>query len=255
MSFIINPFATGAGGGGGGTFDQTGILWRTRSDDITGLSDADLLTTWEDLTVNNRDWVGTGSKPNYEASVDGHKAVRFNRAGNANTFLTGPDLSGLSLTEADVFIILKLALDPPVSTGLTGLWRFNDAAGTFSATLFPYTDSICRQSAFLSGGSDTRLTVDPTPSLASWRLYRLVAKTGTNEYQHWIDGANNSQTTNNTLQFPSTTYLGQSVSSGGNFFLNGWVREFFAFDTKRDATQVTEIKDYVNGYYTDMSVA
>lgn len=254
MSVLINPYSFN-GGGGSGTFDQTGILTRVRSDDIVGLSDADLLTTWEDLTANNRDWVGTGSKPNYEASVDGHAAVRFNRAGNANTYLTGPDLSALGLTEADVFILIKLALDPPVSTGLTGLWRLNDAAGTFSATLFPYTDSIVRQSAFLGGGSDIRLSVNPTPSLASWGLYRVCAKTGTNNYEHWWNGVSLGATTNNTLQFPSTTYLGQSVSSGGNFFLNGWVREFFIAETKRDATQTTEIKDYVNGYYTDITVA
>lgn len=237
-------------------FDDTGILWRVRSDDVVGLSDADLLTTWEDLTANNLDWTGSGSKPNYEASVDGHAAVRFNRAGNANTFLTGPDLSGLSLTEIDVFVIPKLGADPPASDSVSGLWKLNNGSGADQATGYPFasTGPDIYQSAFLPTGA-TRLIVNPTPSLASWRLYRICAKTGTNNYEHWLDGTSLSANTQSTLEFPSVTELGRSVSSGGNFYLSAWVREFFAFDTKRDATQVTEIKDYVNGYYTDMSVA
>ena len=102
--------------------------------------------------------------------------------------------------------------------------------------------------------TDSRLTVNPTPSLAAWRLLRVTAKTGSNNYKMDLDGTNIASGTRSTLEFPTARALGKSSSSGADFYLNGNVAEFLAFGTKRDATQTAEIRDYMNDYYA-LSIA
>lgn len=249
MSFLINPFVFVTAGGGGPSFDETNGLWRIRAASES-YADNDLVGTATDLFGNGMDWTATGAdRPIFKTNqINGHAAYRFL---TKRSF--GPNLSGLGLTEIDVFIVVWVDTDPPALGGETGLWTLNNHDGTFSAGAYPYIDGTIYEAAFLSGLSDQRMTVNPTPTLASPRLYRVTAKTGSNNYTMDLDGVNIATATRATLQFPSAPELGNSRNDSAGNSLHGYIAEFFAFSTKCDATQFGTIRDYCNDFYS-MSV-
>lgn len=244
MSCLINPYVFAAGGVTG--FDFTNMLWRVRGDEI-GLADEAGLDTvaWQDMTANNFDW--TFNDCTYKTNeINGHAAVFF--GGNStNDHATGPNLSGAGLTEIDVFAVLIANADPAV-TGPYGLWTFNDADYVNAHTQYPDGSGNIHMTAFLPSGQ-ARLTVNPTPSVAVWHLLRVVAKTGSSNYEIFIDGTSIATGTRTSLVFPAVTVLAQASDSGGTAGWWGMVAEFFAFSTKCDSTQTGTIRDYVNSYY------
>lgn len=230
----------------GADFDFTNLLWRVRADEIGLADNADLHTiVWQDMTANNRDWTFDDSR--YQTNeINGHAAVEF-RGQSVSDSAAGPDLSGIGLTEIDVFIVV-IANSDPASGAPYGLWQFNNADYANAHTQYPSTGGTLHMTAFLPSGQ-ARLSVDPTPSLASWHLLRVVAKTGTNNYEMFLDGSSIAAGTRTSLVFPSTTFLGLASDNGGTARFFGKVAEFFAFSAKCDATQAGTIRDYVNSFY------
>lgn len=256
MSFVINPFVFG--GGGGGDFDESGMLWRVRAADIVGLSDGDPVATWSDTSGNGRDWAQSTSarRPTYQTNeINGHPAVQFDTANSQ--YLNGPDLSGLGLSEADLFIVLKSASDPHSATSKVGLWLLGAISSNFlSLTEWPATDGEIKEGAFYPDAPNARVQFNPTPALTSWRLYRVRAKTGldglgADNYRIYLDGVEGATRNMAALAFGATTHLGRAVwnSGGSTSHWDGMATEFFCFSSVRDSTQVTEIRDYVNDYY------
>lgn len=245
---IINPFVF-APAGGGADFDTTNLVWRVRAADIVGKSDGDGLNgiTWSDSSGNGRNWTFTNCL--YQTNeINGHPAIEFRGQGNSD-FVAGPNVSGLGLSEIDVFCVVKAHADPASGGFAYGLWTFNDFNYVNSHTVYPDNGSgNVRMTAFLPSGQ-AGLTVDPTPSLASWHLLRVTAKTGTNNYTMDINGTNVAAGTRTSLVFPVNTYLGKAEGFGGTAMFWGMATELFAFSTKADATQAGTIRDYVNSYY------
>lgn len=248
MSGIINPFVFGAGGGGDPGFDFTNMLWRVRGSDIGGLSHLDEITTWDDTSGNNRDFSSADpDKPEFHTNqINGHPAVYFGGQSVQHSFV-GPDISGLSLTEIDLFVVLKTDADPAVAAA-NGLWELNDADYVNAHTQYPNTGGTVHMTACLPSGQ-ARLSVDPTPALTSFRLLRVTAKTGSNNYTMDLDGTNIAAGTRTSLVFPAATFLGRASDSGGTAYYKGHIAEYSTFSTKCGSTQYNTIRDYVNTYY------
>lgn len=236
-------------GGGVSDFDPTGILWRIRAADITGFVDNDVINTnWLDTSGNGRHW-SPNNTPRYRTNViNGHPVVRFSQGGSGNDWFAGPNLSGLGLTEIDLFMLVKMTNDPAASSTASGFWH-NNNPHVQGATHFPFTDGVIYMGAHIVTSTDSRVAVNPTPSLAAWRLLRVTAKTGTNNYTIDLDGVNIATATRNNLVFTSDNRLGESRNDSTGFYLSGDVAEYFAFSVKRDATQTTEIHDYLDSFY------
>lgn len=261
MTMLINPYVFAAAGGG--DFNETDLLWRVRADDLV-LSDGDPVVTWTDLSGNGRDWAQATSarRPTLQTNeVNGHAAVQFATA--SSQYLDGPDLSGLGLTEADVFIVLKSASDPHSATSKVGLWLLGDINASFlSLTEWPATDGLIKEGAFYPNGPpNSRIQNDFASSLTSWRLYRVTAKTGldggvTNNYRHYLDGTLGDSRNMSSLSFGATTHLGRTVwnSGGSTSHWDGMVAEFFCFSQRLGSTQYGTVRDYVNDFY-GLSVA
>lgn len=247
MSAIVNPFVFVTGGGD--EFDFTNIIWRVRAADIVGLNDGDDITTWEDASGNNRDFTaGHADNPEFDTNqINGHPAVFFGGQSVAH-YLDGPDISGLSLTEIDLFILVKTAADPAGGGVPYGLWQLNNADYANAHTQYPNTSGTVHMTACLPSGQ-ARLSFDFTASLASFRLLRVTAKTGTNNYTMSIDGAEEQSGTRTSLVFPVVTLLGRASDNGGTAYFTGHVAEYFAFSTKVDATQLATIHGYLNDFY------
>ena len=249
MSLIINPYFV-APAGGGADFDYTNMLWRVRAADITGKSDNDSLDTvvWLDTSGNSRNW--TFHACLYRTNqVNGHPAIQFGGQIN-DDYVTGIDISALSLSEIDVYLVVQALNDPPGSNSNAGLWQMCPTGSSYYAvSLYPTIAGNIEDGAFTPATSDQRVIGNPTPSLTSWRLYRVVAKSGTNNHQSFVDGTTLATRTD-TPSFPTSSRLGKNQDGDGlTFWFQGMQAEFFAFSTKAIGSQYTSIKDYVNSYY------
>ena len=107
--------------------------------------------------------------------LNGEPVLRF----PGNDYFVGPDCS--SLTEAEVFIVVKCDAEPPANDGAAGLWSFGTSG---NVVLFPYP---INGNIYDDFGSTTRpARGNPTPSLAAWRLYSV--KTSSSEWTNYVDG-------------------------------------------------------------------
>lgn len=161
---------------------------------------------------------------------------------------TGVDLSGLGLSEVDIYVVVIANADPATGGVPYGLWRLNNADYANAHTRYPDTGGTIRQTAFLPSGQAS-LDVNPTPSLAAWRLLRVTAKTGSNNYTMDLDGTNIATGTRTSLVFPTAPELGRASDNGGTVEFHGLVAEFFAFSTKCGSTQLGTIHSYLNSFY------
>lgn len=190
---------------------------------ITGLSDSDPVTTWSDQSGQGNDLSQstTGNKPLYKTNiVNGRPAILFD--GVDDYFTLANVLSGASAGE--VFIVIKAAADPAVSSAKSGIWNM-DGEGT-NACHYPFTDG----NIYDAWGSTARKsTGNPTPSLASWRIYNISSAAGA--WTSRIDGVQHYTTATNTFSsFSGSPYLGRSASLFGDVYFNGHIAEILIFN-------------------------
>jgi len=215
-------------------------LW-LKADAITGLADADPVSSWADQSGNARNFTGvTTTRPLYRTGVlNGKPAVRFD---GVDDVLTGPTLA--SLTAGEVFLVVKLTNDPPLTANSSGLWHVGvNGADPFPNTHYPFTDGIIYD-AF--GSTTRKATVNPTPSLAAWRLYNVNSVDG--EWTSRLDGTQLFSTATNVAGFPAVPKLGNSIT-GGLYFLGGDIAELFIYDRKVTAAERAQVNAYVAAKY------
>jgi hypothetical protein len=218
----------------------TGLYQWLKADAIAGLSDGDPVATWEDSSVNNRDAAqSNGSfRPTYETGeLNSLPIVRFN---GAFQFLNCGNFS--ALTEGEVFVVVKIDNDPPGNINQAGLWTLG---GEDEYTFYPFTDS----SIYEDFGTNSRKTVgNPTPSLASWRIYNVFS--AASDWGAAIDGTSISSTGTNTVAFPTDVRLGISqIGGGGAYSLDGDIAEFIMYDNKLASGDRTAIVTHLQGKY------
>jgi hypothetical protein len=208
----------------------------------SGATDSNPVYPLTDFSGNSRD--GTQTSPDttkqctYHSSggANGQPYLSFdgNDAYELPNFLTG-------YTAAHVFIVVKETNDPAVSTAscLGPCAHFGTGAG--GNTLYPFTNGVIHDCF----GSTTRHdTGNPTPSLASWRLYEILTKSG--EWTSWIDGTQHFTTASNTMGFPTNPLI--AGDGAGNFFV-GDLEEIMLYGADIGSTDIASVKSYVSSTY------
>lgn len=205
-----------------------------KADAITGLADGAAVSTWADSTGAGRNATQTfaDEQPTYRTGVtNGKPVVRFDGANDylkfANVF-TG-------LTAAEVFIVVKIVLDPPTDGLRSGLW---DLGSTSDATHYPWTDGTIYDEF---GTSARKSTVNPTPALTSWRVYNVSSGSGV--WANTLDNVDLLVTDINTVGWATTPLLG--VSADANFFyrLDGDIAEFLVYNRTLTAAERKTVHD------------
>lgn len=208
----------------------SGLVEWLKADAITGLADNDPISTWTASAGNNATAAGT-ARPTYQTNEqNGLPIVRFDGVNDAMAF---GNFS--ALTAGEVFIVIKIDNDPTTGSGArSGLWTI----GTDGAliTLYPYDDGVI----YDGFGSTARKTVgNPTPSLASWRVYNVFS--AANDWGANLDGSSLFTTATNTVGFSASCVLGaQSVA-----FLDGDVAEFIMYNRKLTAPERASVLSYL----------
>ena len=163
-------------------------------------------------------------------AINGRPVLKF---GPADTFFSLQSFA--ALTEAEVFVAVRLAADPPPAEAQAGLWILSGApAGWFP---FPSEGNI-----YEGALSTTRHNIgDPAPSLAAMRIYNVVSTP--TEWTVRLDGAQLFTTATNTFSPFATPRVG--ISNTG-VALDGHLVEF-VLCAPLDAVTRQQVVDYLAG--------
>ena len=171
--------------------------------------------------------------------------VRF--ASASTEYFTGPNWNGLGLTQAEVWVIIKVNNDPPGALADCGIWALNDGTDIFRLCLFPFTDGAVYDTPFTQG---TRTSNNFATTLAQWNAYYVSNSAGgPNTFNNFLNGTAGSTPQNNGVVSPATVYLGRSSVTGFDAYLNGDVAEFFVFSVSTSGAQLSSIKSYMLSFY------
>lgn len=158
-----------------GVFQDSGLT-------TPATADNDPVGGWQDQSGNNRHWTQatSGNRPTFlTADINGKPAIRGDDTDN---YLIGPNLSSLDSAGAgEVFIVVKADTDPcGASYERSGLWSLGS---DITSNHYPDPSGIIME----GWGRSARAELgNPTPSLASWRLYNVASQSG--EYTARLDG-------------------------------------------------------------------
>lgn len=201
-------------------------LW-LKADGINA-TDNDEVTTWKDLSGNNRNAVGNGTtKPIYkQAIVNGSSIVRFN---GTNYFSLG-DFS--ALTAGEVFVVLKYA------GGGNGFWNF----GT-SGSVSHYDFSGVIYDTFGTNIRNTVGTASPDTT-SNFRLYNVYS--ANNDWSANYNKVNLFSTSSNAVTFSSSVTLGLSTQG---IYWNGDIAEVIFYGRKLTTPERTIVNNYLSQKY------
>lgn len=202
-------------------------------------ADGDAVAGWQDKSGNGRHMTQStsGSRPLYKINiVNGKPVVRFD---GTDDVLAGANLSALSAAEA--FIVVKTGqADPPAAGAGTGLWHYGTDT---QASHYPFSNS----NIYDNFGTNSRKTVgDPTPSLATFRLYNVMSKSGT--WTARLDGTQIYTVASNTVGFRSSCELGNGLSGAGPTF-NGDIAEVIVYSAELSGSDRDIVEAYIASKY------
>jgi hypothetical protein len=228
---------------------------RRRKTNVSGPSSITGLILWLDassesgsdgstIVANDRSGSGnnaitTGADPTLQ-TVSGIRVYRFNGTSQYAKF-NNSLVSGL--TVAEVFVLVKIAVDAPIDANQTGLWEFG---GDATRTHFPYIDGVIYDQF---GTSARKTTVNPTPSLSgAFRVYNVISAAG--EWTSNLDGSQLFTTATNTVAFTtSTPLLGTGNSDGvlghDGYHLTGDIKQLTLFNRKLTTSERTSVTNYL----------
>jgi hypothetical protein len=212
--------------------ESGGVRWFRASDEV--YSDNDPVGTMTDqFGVLSGTAAGT-ARPTFKTAIVNGKAVyRFN--GTSNVVALG-DLS--ALTQAEAFIVVKVANDPPGAAAQSSLWEFGSSG---LPTHYPFTTGV----VYENFGTNSRKTVgDPTPALTSWRVYSVYSASA--DWEVFLDGLSLLATGTNTVSFPTACYLGRAMDP---YYLEGDIAEFILYDHKLSSGVRGDVLTYLQTEY------
>ena len=224
-----------------GSPPATGLIGWWKADAIAAANGASL-AQWDDSSgsANHLTQVVGGSQPTYATNqVNGLPAVRF-----TTQYFNVPSMLG-GLTQAEVFVVVRIDLDPPVDGFQTGLWNWG---GTGERSHFPYVDGVVYDD-FMTGSRFT--TGNPNLSLAAWRCYNTSAANG-GSWTSRLDGTQLFTTALGIGTFTNagTSYVGLSLAGGGsNYYLAGWIAEILFYNATLSSGDRSTVNAYLSAKY------
>lgn len=171
------------------------------ADTLSG-ADASSIASFTDLSGNSKTFANVSSQPTLRTNVlNGRKVARFVAS-------TGDNLQNANVligaTAGSLFAVIKVNNDPPATTAASG-GALSRCADDTNDVHFPHNAT---STIFENFGSTVRRDIgNPTPSLASWRIYSAHSASG--DWRAYLDGTLLYSTATNTVGFGATArYMG-----------------------------------------------
>lgn len=229
--------AAKAAAGGFVPTDIAGLeLWLDASDAGSfTYGTGDNVSQWNDLSGNTRH------------ATQGTGATQPNRTGTINSLTTVTFASGDRMTlpsfmsgkaAGTVFMVGKLAQDPPASAAASGPVVRLGSEG--SGHHMPYTDGTIYDNT----GSTVRKTVgNPTPSLASAFYYTVITASG--DWKARLNGTQIYSTATNTVGWRTTApnaEVGYDLAAGS---FVGQIAEIIVYSSALTGTDLSDVEGYI----------
>ena len=209
----------------------TTALWLDAADADTITLNSGNVSQWDDKSTNNRHAAQATStaQPIYASSVlNGFNVVRFD---GTSDWLSGSMVTGESAYS--MFAVVKVNADPAASQARSGCWDFSSAE---FVSHYPFTNGIIYDN-FASSVRHT--TVNPAPSLASWRIYNADSAAG--NWTSRLDGTQLFTTATNTVGMPSSYAIGR----GEDRWLDGDIAEFIVVPSVLSLSDRQKVEGYL----------
>jgi hypothetical protein len=190
---------------------------------ITGLSDSDAVTTWEDKSGNGNDFTQgvTLEQPSYQTNIqNGLPAVFFDTA-------TADGMIGTSSVAAPCTVFVVYSYESASSANRRAVQGANNwLIGPYSNTHQYYNGG------FIAGPSVTQGVF----------VYARAEQTSTNGY-FWVDGS--SQGSNSGTTAPGVFHLGAEGAFSEP--LDGYIGEVIVYNTQLSAANSASVESYLSG--------
>lgn len=216
--------------------------------DSLAVGDSNQISTWVDSSGNGRDATGViGSaltKPKLRSTLGPNSMPTVEMAITNSTsgpWFTLPNfLTGFSA--GHIFAVVQINFDPPSSVNARCGPPFGDF-GSAGDEYFPFFSDSKIYDAF--GSTVRKTTVNPTPSLTSWRLYE--SRSASAAWSNHLDGTQLFTTATNTVGWSTTPFIGHSTTS--NKVLDGYISEIILYSRVLSGGEITTIKAYITAKY------
>jgi hypothetical protein len=207
---------------------------------ISGLSDGDDVTQWDDLSGRGKHLAEAGAASalyrdgSTVEGINGHECVRIPEDTTCYFTYSADILSAAAAGE--IFIVAENDADPAASQARSGFWSFADSDYSVH---HPYTDS----KVYEAWGRYARVDCgNPTDSLADMHIYNVIS--ASDEWTVNINGAEQYTTGTNTVSFASTgVRIGRS--SGSTYNYAGLFGEIVIFNRRLTSDERSDVYDYL----------
>lgn len=231
MTFLINPFRFGGGGGAFSPTDIAGLRTWLKADALS-LNNGDEVTTWTDSSGSGNNATQSTEatrKPNYFTNVQNSlPIVRFDVDGSAEDRMVWPTTLMSGATAGSVFITLSL---PLAASG-----RQSPVTMTSNGEFTHYTFSDGNW--YDNWGSTTRKTISGSVTLTTFHLFEIIS--APSDWRAYQNGTQKHSTATNTVGFGSSAGLGST-----NLAFGADIGEVLVYDTALSTTDRQNVETYL----------
>ena len=225
----------------GGAFSPRSIsglqLW-LRADTISGLNDADSVTTWSDESGNGRDATEATNRPTYETNeINSLPIVKFNGVNDLLTVSHNADLNAGS--GFAVFVVVK-SLAGAANSGVMGKWNNTNWALLINAVAATIEGQAAVRQADPAASRLAGTGGDMTDGAAH---LMLLLWDGSNLYAY-RDGTASAATTSGALSEDTTDIFLGRYDNGATWGAVD-IGEIAIYKPQPSATQIDSFEDYV----------
>jgi hypothetical protein len=247
-----------------GPFDGTGLRAWWKADAITGLSDGQDITTWEDSGSLNNDLTAGTDAPTYQTNeVNGLPCARFDPATSQHFTIATADILAMTNNASGFTIFAYVKLINPGAAGKT-IFAVSNGASASSAR-FKLGQRATGSGVW--GITGRRLDADIAAVLegsgatqTGWQLLTSVSDWANSDADVWRRETSEATTTSwltsgNSEPSNALAVKVGAASSGGSEFWDGDIAEIILFDREVSDANRQSIWDYFgNKYEPDQAI-
>jgi len=202
------------------------------------------ISIWPDSSGNNRHLTQTAPlrQPTFAVNLlNGHAGVRFSNTSSSNAqFLALPSNVFSGWTAGHIFAVMKADADPGAGSGIGNAhWSLG---GGGAIPRYPDNFGIVQENFGSTGLKGT----DPTPSLATFRIYEVAAKSLS--FIQRLDNAVFTTDLTNVVAFSTIPVLGAD-GPAATYGFAGYFAEILIYDRELSSSERTTVIQYLSDKY------
>ena len=242
-------------GGGGGYLVTDGLVQRYRAEDITGLSDNDVVGAWSDLALGDgtaQDTTADGDPRYFANVVNGKAVVRFD---GTTDELRASQTPGIGPTDGFAYFIVLKANATLTNGGVTDgggdyiFDREHNPNGNPLVSLKPVNGRFGYQTRYDNGSGLGGPVSTTLISQAEFQIVTLRRNRTTSRFEIWVDGTLEGSTADSGSGLtPPPINIGRHATSTSSAFI-GDIAELLIYSRELGDDELQAVGAYLAGEY------